>query len=68
MAEPTTDELKRMAREVFGRELSDAQAEAYRGRLPTMVRNVQRLRAWEPRLRHAEPALVQRVVSGDRDA
>jgi hypothetical protein len=32
MAKPTTDELTRMAREVFGRELSDAQAEAYRGR------------------------------------
>ena len=30
MAKPTTDELKEMARETFGRELSDAQAEAYR--------------------------------------
>jgi hypothetical protein len=68
MAKPTTDELKRMAREVFGRELSDAQVEAYRGRLPTMVKNVQRLREWEPRLRGAEPALVQRVASGDGDA
>ena len=64
----TVDELKRMAREGFARELSDAQAEAYRGRLPTMVRNVQRLREWEPRLRHAEPALVQRVVPGDDNA
>jgi hypothetical protein len=67
MAKPTTDELKRIARESFGRELGDAQAEAYRGRLPTMAGNVQRLREWEPRLRHAEPALVQRVVSGDGD-
>lgn len=65
MTNNNVDDLKRMARETFGRELSDAQIEAYRGRLPTMVKNVQRLRAWEPRLRQAEPALVQRVVGGD---
>jgi hypothetical protein len=63
----TIDELKRMARETFGRELSDAAAEAYRGRLPTMVENVRRLRAWAPRLRQAEPALVQRVAQGEGD-
>jgi hypothetical protein len=68
MAKPTTEELKQMARESFGRELSDAKAEAYRGRLPTMVQNLRRLRDWEPRLRHAEPALVQRVIAGDADA
>jgi hypothetical protein len=67
MAKPTTEELKAMARETFGRELSDEEAEAYRGRLPTMVQNVQRLRAWEPRLRHAEPALVQQVIGGGSD-
>lgn len=63
----TIDELKRMARETFGRELSEAEAEAYRGRLPTMVANVRRLQEWEPRLRHAEPALVQWVVTGAGD-
>ena len=67
MVKPTTEQLKAMARETFGRELSDDQVEAYRGRLPTMVRNVQRLREWEPRLRHAEPALVQRVLADDAD-
>jgi hypothetical protein len=67
MAKPTTEELKEMARATFGREISDAQAEAYRGRLPTMVRNVQRLRERESRLRHAEPALVQRVIGGGSD-
>lgn len=67
MAQPNTDELKRIARETFGRELTDAQVEAARGRLRAMVRNVQRLREWEPRLRHAEPALVQRVVPGGGD-
>jgi hypothetical protein len=63
----SVDELKRMARATFGRELSDAQVEAYRGRLPTMARNVARIREWAPRLRHAEPALVQRVVAGGGD-
>lgn len=65
MAEPSIEELQRLARETFGRELSAAQAEAYRGRLPTMVRNVRRLRAIEPRLGAIEPALIQRV--GDDD-
>jgi hypothetical protein len=63
----TIDDLKDMARTTFGRELSDAEAEAYRGRLPTMVENVRRLRAWAPRLRRAEPALVQRVAAGEGD-
>jgi hypothetical protein len=67
MMTTTVEELKKMARETFGRELSDAQVEAYRGRLPTMVKNVERLREWEPRLRHAEPALVQRVTPGGGD-
>ena len=64
MSKPSLDELKRMARETFGRELSDAQAEAYRGRLPTMGRNVRRLRDWERRLGTIDPALVQRVGGG----
>jgi RNA methyltransferase, TrmH family len=61
---PSLDDLKRMAREVFGRELSEAQAEGYRGRLPTMARNVRLLRDWERRLGTLDPALVQRVGSG----
>ena len=61
MASPSLDDLKRMARESFGRELSDAQAEAYRGRLPTMVRNVRLLRDWERRLDAIDPSQVQRL-------
>ena len=64
MARPSLDELKRMARETFRRELSDAQAEAYRGRLPTMARNVRLLRDWERRLGRVDPALVQRLGGG----
>jgi hypothetical protein len=64
MPGPSLDELKRMARETFGRELCDAQAEAYRGRLPTMAQNVRRLRDWERRLGTLDPALVQRLGGG----
>ena len=55
-----------MARESFGRELSDAQAEAYRGRLPTMVRNRRLLRDWERRLDTIGPSQVQ-LLGGHHD-
>lgn len=67
MARPTTEELRAAAREAFGRELDDAQVEAYRGRLPTMIRNIETLRSWEPKLRTAEPSQVQRLVAEKRD-
>ncbi len=65
MAKPEIAALQRQARKIFGRELSTAQVEAYRGRLPTMLRNVQSLEAWETRLRAAHPALIQRVPGRD---
>jgi hypothetical protein len=61
MSSPSLDDLKRMARESFGRELSDAQADAYRGRLPTMVRNRRLLRDWERRLGAMDPSQIQRL-------
>lgn len=64
MAKPEIAALQRQARETFGRELSAAQIEAYRGRLPTMLKNVQILDAWQERLRGAHPALIQRVPGG----
>ena len=64
MSRPSRDELRRMARESFGRELSEAQADAYRGRLPTMARNARLLRDWERRLGTLDPAQVQRVGGG----
>jgi hypothetical protein len=61
MAKPSVAELQEMARIVFGHELSEAQAEAYRARLPMMVRIVRRVRDLEPRLREAHPAQVMRL-------
>jgi hypothetical protein len=61
MAKPSVAELQDMARVVFGHEISEAQAEAYRGRLPTMVRIVRRVRDFEPRLRDTHPAQVMRL-------
>ena len=43
MPAPSSAELQQIAREAFGRELSEAQAEAYRARLPTMAKNLARL-------------------------
>ena len=61
MSGPSIAELQKMARETFGRELSEAQALAYRGRLPTMVRNVERLQQWARRLGDTAPAQIQQM-------
>jgi hypothetical protein len=61
MTNPSIAELQEIARVNFGRELSEAQAETYRGRLPTMAWIVQRIRQLAPRLREAHPAQVMRV-------
>jgi hypothetical protein len=61
--QPTTAELQRLAHDTFGRQLSVEQVEAYRGRLPIMVRAIHILRAWEPQLRDDEPAAVYRTPS-----
>jgi hypothetical protein len=58
MAQLSTGELKGMALETFGKVLTDAQAEAYRGRLPVMVAAANLLAEWQGRLGEAEPASV----------
>jgi hypothetical protein len=67
MAAPSVTELQQMARETFGRELSEAEALACRVRLPVMVRNIERLRAFERALRDAAPAQVQLVLEARED-
>jgi hypothetical protein len=66
MTRPLVAELQEIARENFGRELSEAQAKAYRGRLPTMARIVQLVRRLEPDLRDAHPAVIMRVSGTER--
>jgi uncharacterized protein YfaA (DUF2138 family) len=66
MPAPSTAELQQIARDAFGRELSAAEAEAYRARLPTMARNLARLRAWERQLGETPPAQVQ-ITLADSD-
>lgn len=67
MPAPSTAELQRIAREAFGRELSAAQAEACRVRLPTMAKNVARLREWERQLGDMAPAQVQITLEAAGD-
>ena len=65
MTEPTTEELRKMARDVFGRELSAAEAEFYRTRLPRLARSKTLLREWSARLAGTEPATVYRLPDPD---
>jgi hypothetical protein len=65
--QPAIAELQQMARDTFGRELSAEQAEAYQGRLPTMVQAVRILQAWESRLRDTEPAAVHCTPKAEGD-
>lgn len=58
MARPTVAELQEIARSVFGREITEAQAEAYGGRLPTMARIVKKIRELEPQLGRTDPIEV----------
>jgi hypothetical protein len=67
MSGPSIAELQKMARETFGRELSEAEAEAARSRLPAMVQNAGRLRQWEKRLGDTAPAQVQQMLPGGDD-
>ena len=67
MADPTTAELQDMARRVLGREVSPAEAEAYRTRLPYLARTRAMLREWTRRIGDCEPATVYRVPEPDAD-
>ncbi len=51
-------ELQKMARDTFGRDLSEGEIEVYRTRLPAMVQAVTMLEEWESRLNDTVPATV----------
>lgn len=62
MSEPSIETLKRDVLEAFGVTLTDEQAEASRGRLPTMLENVRLLADWAGRLGDTAPAQIQRAI------
>ncbi|MDH3658755.1 MAG: hypothetical protein OEU92_01805 [Alphaproteobacteria bacterium] len=62
MSEPSIETLKRDVQEAFGVALTDEQAEACRGRLPTMLENVHLLADWAGRLGDTAPAQIQRAI------
>ena len=59
MSSPPRDDLKQQALDVFGKALSDKQIELYKGRLPTMLQNVDLLAGWSKRLDDTYPAQIQ---------
>ncbi len=61
-------ELQKMARDTFGRDLSEGEIEVYRTRLPAMVQAVTMLKEWESRLNDTVPATVHVIpVAGTDD-
>jgi hypothetical protein len=64
--DPVLEELREQVRLLFGRSVDEAELAAYRGRLPTMIRNVRLLAEWAPRLGDTGPAQVQRVLAEGR--
>lgn len=62
MSKPSIETLKREALDVFGVTLTDEQAEACRGRLPTMLENVRLLQGWAARLGDTAPAQIQQTI------
>lgn len=70
VSRPSVEELQRIARDVFGRDLSAEQAERYRGRLPVMGQAARLIREWEAQLGETAPAAVHctPVECGSMDA
>jgi len=54
--EISTEELRKLAREKFGRELTDAEAQLIATRLPALARMADLLLQWQSRLGDIEPA------------
>jgi hypothetical protein len=60
-------ELKKLARDSFGRDLSEGEIEVYRTRLPAMVQTVVMLKEWDSRLKDTVPATVHVMPVIDTD-
>lgn len=53
----TTEELRKLAREKFGRELTDAEAQLFAARLPSMAQAADVLLVWQSKLGETAPAI-----------
>lgn len=62
MAAPSNDELKRQVEAVFGTTLTDAEIEAGKGRLPTMLENARLLAGWGAKLGTTCPSQVLQLA------
>ena len=63
MAQASENELRDMARALFGREIEADKARSFRARLPVMARAKALLEDWDGRLGETEPASVYRLPS-----
>lgn len=61
MPEMSTEQLRTLAREKFGRELTDTELKLIASRLPALARVADRLLQWQSRLGDIEPATTYRV-------
>lgn len=64
MPELSTDELRKLAREKFGRELTEAELELIASRLPALTHVADRLLQWQSGLNDIEPATTYSVPAG----
>ncbi len=67
MSRLSITEVQKMARETFGRGLSEGEIEVYRTRLPAMVQAVTMLEEWESRLKDTVPVTVHVTPVVDTD-
>jgi hypothetical protein len=64
MSELTMEELHQIAREKFGRSLTDAEARSVARVLPVFAAVADRLLWWQSRLGETEPATIYSLASG----
>ena len=67
MQEQTTEEVRKLARQKFGRELTDAEAQILASRLPALAEAADRMLTWQSKLGDIEPATIYSVRNKARD-
>ena len=66
MQEQTMEELRKLARQKFGRDLTDAEVQILATRLPVLAEAADRMLIWQSRLDDIEPATIFTVQRGPR--